>query len=178
MHYREYHGCHVIVSDNGQTATKNKPRENYAGGVVYSDRPLGGICEFEVELTSYGTGWSGNLKLGIALFEAGNSLTDKNSKAPRYSPEANDHCVWCDDKIFDKIQYKKERKFGKEKRLDDLREGDKLGLQITKDGVLAFYINEEYQGVALTDVYKPGYDVYAIVDLYGNAISVNVSKAG
>ena len=177
--YREFHASQTEVSEDGLIAKKKNPKENYGGGVVYSDSPLCGLCEFEVELTGYGTGWSGNFKLGIARFKTVDSLLAFRDTIPipRYSPEANNNCVWCDERIFDKIQRKEDFRYGK-KRLDDLREGDRLGLQITSEGVLSFFVNDEYQGIALTDVYQTGYDIYAIVDHYGNAISTSVSKAG
>ena len=166
------------MSEDGSTAEKQNPTANYAGGVVYSDKPLEGLSEFEVTLTKYGTGWSGNLKLGIAMFEAHEPLKNNGGKTPpRYSPDARNHCVWCDEKIHDKLQKFEEKKFGLTK-LDDLREGDRLGLQILANGTLSFYVNGEFQGVALSGVYKDGYDIYAVVDHYGNAIATAISKAG
>lgn len=171
---RKNHASQTEVSSDGLSATKTNPQKDYAGGVVYSEKPLQGTCEFEVEMTKYGTGWSGNLKLGI-------TLVGKNEGppkvVPRYSPEGNEVCVWCDSKLFDRIIKRNEKVYGK-KRLDDLREGDRLGLQITKDGTLSFFINGKHQGIALCDVYKPDHDVYAIVDHYGNAISTTITKSG
>ncbi len=164
------------MSDDGLRAIKKNPKDNYAGGVVYSDRPLFGHCEFEVELTGHGTNWSGNFKLGIAHFKTGKCLLDFIGTIPRYSPEANNTCVWSDDRIFDKIQNKVDFRYGNV-RLDDLRKGGRLGLQITNEGVLSFYVNDAYQGVASTNAYVTGYDTYAIVDHYGNAISTSISKA-
>lgn len=168
------HADQTKVSPDGLSAAKISPSQHYAGGVVYSERPLQGICEFEVELIKYGTGWSGNLKLGITLVDKGQGPP---TNVPRYSPEGTNVCVWCDSKIFDRIDKKNERPYGK-KRLDDLREGDKLGLQITHNGTLSFFANGKHQGIALLDVYRPTYDVYATVDHYGNAVSTTITKSG
>ena len=72
---RQFCGSHVRVSEDGLSARKNNASVNYSGGVVYSDRPLRRHCEFEVTLTEYGTGWSGNFKLGIVFFHCGKSTS-------------------------------------------------------------------------------------------------------
>ena len=146
----------------------------YAKGVVFSEKPLKGLCEFEVELTGYGTTWSGNLKLGIMRHESKIKL-DK-STIPRYSPESPEYCVWCASRLHDRIKQMAELPYG-HKTLDELREKDRLGFQITSDGVMSFFLNGVHQGEAVHDVYAPGWDVYAVVDHYGNSKSTRITRA-
>ncbi len=51
--------------------------------------------------------------------------------------------------------------------LISLRTGDRVGLRLSVDGALVFTVNGELLGVAATDVYRRGYDVYAVVEHFG-----------
>ena len=166
----------MIVSEDGFHARKEDPEKLYGYGMVHSAVPLKGTAEFEVTLTEFGSrNWHGTFKLGIVLYQEGESLD--NAKIPAHSSEGYDNCIWCAHKVHDRIERNIEMHYG-DVQLDDLREGDRLGLQLTKDGILSFYVNDEYQGIALTDVYKEGKVVYALVDHYGKAVATRITKAG
>ena len=159
-------------------ATKKDPSATYAYGVVYGERPLRGTAEFEVELVSYGTGWSGTLKLGVMRCKSsGNTLSDPKN-IPRYSPEGTHHCVWSSDKLHNRLtDCFTEQHYGLV-NLDELRAGDRLGMRITLDGVLEFFVNGRYQGIAAERIYQRGYDVYAVVDHYANCKATKITRAG
>ena len=164
------------VSEDRQSAAKRDPGATYAYGVVYGEKPLRGTAEFEVELVSYGTGWSGTLKLGVMRCKTGNAITDKT--IPRYSPEGTHHCVWSSDKLHNRLtDCFTEQHYGLV-NLDDLRAGDKLGMRITHEGTLEFFVNGKYQGVAAEKMYQRGYDVYAVVDHYANCKATKITRAG
>ena len=175
-------GFHEVCSDqikianNGQRAEKKDPSLHYAHGVAYSALPLKGTAEFEVEMTDYGTGWSGTLKLGIAKCKSGAVPV---SKIPRYTPEAADHCVWSSDKVHNRLcsAQKQEKPYGN-MDLDTLREGDKLGLRLSHDGMLTFFVNGQCQGVAAEKIYEKGHDVYVVVDHYANCKATSITRAG
>ena len=44
--------------------------------------------------------------------------------------------------------------------LYDLHEGDRIGLRLSQDGVLEFFVNGESQDIAARDVYTRNSDVY------------------
>lgn len=169
----------IKITENTLKAEKKDPTLHYAHGVAYGARPLKGTSEFEVTLTDYGTGWSGTLKLGIAKFKAGQSI--QVSKIPRYSPEGSNHCVWSSDKIHNRMQPNhhnaQEKQYGL-KNLDELREGDSLGLRLSSDGSLAFFVNGECQGVAAENVYEKGHDIFPVVDHYANCKATVITRAG
>ena len=143
--------------------------------MVYGEKALRGTAEFEVELVSYGTGWSGTLKLGVMRCKTGNPI-DKN--IPRYSPEGTHHCVWSSDKLHNRLtDCFTEQHYGLV-NLDDLRAGDRLGMRVTHDGVLEFFVNGRHQGVAIEGIYERGYDVYAVVDHYANCKATRITRAG
>lgn len=144
--------------------------------MVYGEKPLRGTAEFEVELVSYGTGWSGTLKLGVMRCKTGNAITDKT--IPRYSPEGTHHCVWSSDKLHNRLtDCFTEQHYGSV-NLDELRAGDKLGMRITHDGTLEFFVNGKHQGIAAEKLYQRGYDVYAVVDHYANCKATKITRAG
>ena len=152
------------------------PSSNYAHGVVYGAKPLRGTAEFEVEIVSYGTGWSGSLKLGVMRCKAGAGI--QREYIPRYSPEAKEHCVWSADKVFNRLgRMSAEKDYGSVK-LDDLQKGDRLGMRLSEEGVLVFFVNGKWQGVAAEGVYENDLDVYPVVDLYANCTSVRITRAG
>jgi neuralized-like protein 4 len=143
--------------------------------VVYGERPLRGTAEFEVELVSYGTGWSGTLKLGVTRCKAGRKPSDKT--IPRYSPEGTNHCVWSSDKLHNRLtDCFTEQHYGLV-NLDELRAGDRLGMRVTHDGILEFFVNGAYQGIAAEGIYQRGYDIYAVVDHYANCKATKITRA-
>lgn len=169
----------IKIAKSGLRAEKKDPSLHYAHGVAYSALPLRGTAEFEVTMTDYGTGWSGTLKLGIAKYKTGRSV--QTSKIPRYSPEAADHCVWSSDKVHNRLRSNQngtqEKQYGR-LDLDMLREGDRLGLRLSHDGVLTFFVNGKCQGVAAEKIYEKGHDVYVVVDHYANCKATVITRAG
>ena len=168
----------IKISQNDLKAEKKDPTLHYAHGVAYGAKPLKGTAEFEVTLADYGTGWSGTLKLGVAKYKTGHSIQVNN--IPRYSPEANHHCVWSSDKIHNRLhnnQNAQEKQYGYT-NLDGLRVGDKLGLRLSIDGNLMFFVNGKYQGLAAENVYEKGHDIYPVVDHYANCKSTVITRAG
>ena len=121
-------------------------------------------------------GWLGTLKLGVMRCKTGTCVTDKN--IPRYSPEGTHHCVWSSDKLHNRLtDCFTEQHYG-EVNLDELRAGDKLGMRVTHDRTLEFFVNGRHQGVAAENLYQKGYDVYAVVDHYANCKATRITRAG
>ena len=168
----------IQIAENGKEAHKKDPSSHYAYGVAYGARILRGTTEFEVEVTSYGTGWSGTLKLGVMRWKKGRPLTSKD--VPRYSPEGTDYCVWSANKIHNRLsgQWGPVEKIYGSTTLDDLREKDRLGFRLTHDGTLSFFVNGVSNGVAAKEVYLPGYDVYPVIDHYANCKATRIVRAG
>jgi len=160
--------------DNGLRAKKKNPDDFYGDGLAYSALPLTNEAEFEVAITSYGgTKWDGSLKIGIALFKG--EPGSFGGRIPKVSTESSDHLVWSSDKVYNRLR--NTNKYGSV-NLESLREGGRVGLRLTKEGTLTFYVNDESQGVAEENVYETGCVVYAVVDHYGNCSSTTITKAG
>ena len=59
-----------------RTAVKSKPEITPARGIVYSNQPVRGHVEFEVQITSYVADvmWHGSISIGIMLHKSGERL--------------------------------------------------------------------------------------------------------
>ena len=162
------------ISNDGLEARKIDPEKFLTYGVVYSERPVRGHVEFEVEIISFGTRyWSRSLCLGVMLRKSQTSLWEV--APPRYTLGAANYCVWGGNIVYDKITTMKEMPYSRD--LDELRVGDRPGLLITSDGELHFLVNGKPQGRATYDIYRSGYDVYIAVDHWGNCKATRITRA-
>ena len=59
--------------------------------------------------------------------------------------------------------------------LDQLKEGDRVGVMLNQQGELHFYVNGRDQGVAASSLPSPA---WAVVDLYGKCAQVSVYDPG
>ena len=176
-----FHSIHpdmIKISKYGLRADRIDPADVY-GCVVYGATTLRGTTEFEIEIMSYdGTKWDGSLKLGVMQYKAGSRI--KHSDIPQYSPGTPNYCMCCADRIVNMIvgySGPAEVKYGFT-NVNDLREGDCLGLRVSHDGVLTFFVNGKSQGVAAQGVYQDGYDLYPVVDVYGQCEALRITRAG
>ena len=186
--FHSVHGPNSKLSENGLLAERIKPSETYNNGVVYGAKVLRGTTEFEVELTSYGgknrsrINWSGTIRLGLMQCKARSKI--KHSDIPSFLPGATNHCIWHTNWGANEVDNKlvgysgpTRKKYGSA-NLENLREGDHLGLRVSHDGVLTFFVNGKSQGVAAQGIYQDGYDLYPVVDVYGNCKAVRITRAG
>ena len=173
LSFRNYHSDKVKISNDGLEAIRIDPELEFQQGVVYSERPVRGHVEFEVEIISYSTKWSGSLSLGVMLHKSQTSLWEV--ALPHNTPPAPNHCVWCGNEVYDNITTMKMMPYSR--NLDELRKGDRAGLLITSDGELHFLINGAPQGRATYNIYRPGYDVYIAVDHWANCTATRITRA-
>ena len=176
--FRSVHGRNIKLSKYGLLAERTYPSDTFNGGIAYGAKVLSGTTEFEVEITSCKTSWSGTLKLGVMQCKAGSKI--KYSDVPQYSLDVKFYCMWSSHRVFNKLfgcSGPIEREYSST-RLEHLREGDHLGLRVSHDGVLTFFVNGKSQGVAAQGVYQEGYDLYAVVDVYGRCTAVRITRAG
>lgn len=178
--YNRVSSGHITISEDGLCARKKDPDVTYAYGVAFGAQRLKGLAEFEVTLADVGTAWSGTFKLGVMRVLQDTQLS--TSLVPRYSPDAPNFCVWCNRKLHNRLSSSLtssgiEIPYGRTS-LDNLKVGDRLGLQLTRKGDLSFFVNGVYQGLAAKGVYMSGYDVYAVVDHYGSCKATQVTRSG
>lgn len=174
--YSKVCASQMIITEDGLSARKKDPAQFYAYGVVYGEKPLSGVAEFELEIVRYGSGWSGTVKIGLVRVIEDKELTV--SDVPRYSPDAQGYCVWCADKLYNNLQDgKSECSYGS-KNLDSLRAGSRVGLRVDSNGSLIFLVDGHSQGVASENIISKGYKLYVVVDHYANCIETRITRAG
>ena len=177
--FHSVQGPNIKLSSNGLKAERINPSDEYNGGVVYGTKVLKGTTEFEVEITSYdGRVWAGTLYMGVMQCKAGSKIN--HSDIPQDIPHTTNYCSWFGFQLYNNfVGYSGPtvKKYGST-NLENLREGDCLGLRVSHDGVLTFFVNGKSQGVAAQGVYQDGYDLYSVVDVYGQCKAVRITRAG
>ena len=181
--FHSVHGCNIKLSKKELLSERIKPSDTFSNAVAYGAKVLKGTTEFEIEITSYGhRTWRGTLKLGVMQCKAGSKI--KHSDVPRISPGNTNYCTQHSNNGPNQLENKLVGYSGPTKKkygyadLDDLHEGDCLGLWVSLDGVLTFFVNGKSQGVAAQGVYQDGDDLYAVVDVYAKCNAVRITRAG
>ena len=178
--YHSASGEQIRITSNGLGARRMKPDSVPYDGVVYGAFPLRGRAEFEVKITIYKSlGWNSSLGLGVMRCKKDVKVAS-GPDIPGDSYSAKNHCMWANHQLCNKLvsdTISEEIEYGCID-LDDLREGDHVGLCLSEDGVLEFTVNGESQGIAAENIYIRDTDVYAVVDHYGQCVATVITKAG
>ena len=143
--------------------------DNYS--VVYGAYP-----KFEVEIISHEVGWGSSLGIGSGVMRCEKSVPIESIPSDAYG--AVNHSVWSSQLLWNSLFTSRgESEYGYV-NLSDLRQGDRVGLYISRDGVLEFTVNGESQGIAAKNVYTRDTDIYAVVDHRGNCVATTITKSG
>ena len=176
--YHSASGKQIRITNDGLGAERMDPDKEYDDGEAYGARPLKGRAEFEVKIVSYGTlRWYGTIRFGVMRCKKGVPI-EPGPSIPSDSYGAANHCAWTDTRLFNNFVTHNEKSDYGYVDLDDLCEGDCVGLRLSQDGVLEFFVNGESQGIAAKNIYTRNSDVYAVVDHYGNCVATVITKAG
>ena len=174
--YSKVCASQMVISEDGLSARKKDPTQFYAYGVVFGEKPLSGVSEFELEIVRYGSGWSGTVKIGLVRVMEDKELTVND--VPRYSPDASGYCVWSADKLYNNLQVPKSESSYGGKNLDSLRAGSRVGLRVDVNGNLIFLVDGHSQGIASKNIVTKGHKLYVVVDHYANCIETRITRAG
>lgn len=170
--FHRIHGSRIRLSNSSKTATRLEAAKFYDNGVVYSALPLSGHAKFVVQAQELAVGWSGSFKIGVILISP--EVFKDGFQPPRYSPAMPHSWVWSSLSLHVgqdlKISYGSVN-------LEDLKKGDKLGMEISREGTLQFLVNDRSQGTAATNVYSTDKLVYGFVDHYGQAVTSTIAEA-
>ena len=177
--YHSASGKQIRLTNDGLGAEKMDPDNEINNGVAYGAHPLKGRAEFEVKIVSYGGRWRESIGFGVMRCKKG--VTIKSIDIPGNPSSAMNHFIWTDHQLcnnhFTVTDIDKLSDYGFVD-LNDLRDGDCVGLSLSQDGVLEFTVNGESQGTAATNIYNRNTDVYAIVDHWDNCVATVITKAG
>ena len=175
--YHSASGKHLRITNNGLGAERMNPNHTYKNGVAYGAQPLKGLAEFEVKIVTYGADWPFSIQVGAMRRLKGIPI-EPGPSIPEDSYNAEHHCVWAGQRLFNNFVIPREKSDYGYVDLRDLREGDYLGLSLSQDGVLEFFVNGESQGIAAKNIYTKDTDMYTIVDHCGKCVATVITKAG
>ncbi|XP_067005004.1 neuralized-like protein 4 [Anabrus simplex] len=164
LQFHERCGSLVKLSCNNRTAERRRPLDEFNNGVVMTHRPLRDNELFEIRIDRLVDKWSGSIEVGITThnptaLEFPATMTNMRSGTTMMSG--------CGILTNGKGT---RREYG-EFNLDELREGDRIGMMRKANGNLHYFINGLDQGVAATKV--PAC-VWGVVDLYGMTVKVTI----
>uniref|UniRef100_A0A182JKE4 NHR domain-containing protein n=1 Tax=Anopheles atroparvus TaxID=41427 RepID=A0A182JKE4_ANOAO len=157
-------GSLVKLSANCRTAERRRPLDEFNNGVVMTHRPLWDNELFEIRIDRLVDKWSGSIEVGVtthcpSALQFPATMTNLRSGTIMMSG--------CGILTNGKGT---RREYG-EFNLDELREGDRVGMMRKSNGSLHYYINGRDQGVAATRVAQT---LWGVIDLYGMTIKVTI----
>ncbi|XP_017843888.2 LOW QUALITY PROTEIN: neuralized-like protein 4 [Drosophila busckii] len=157
-------GSLVKLLPNFRSAERRRPLDEFNNGVVMTHRPLRDNELFEIRIDKLVDKWSGSIEVGVTThnptvlhFPA--TMTNMRSGTIMMSG-----CGILTNGKGTRRQYG-------EFNLDELREGDRVGMMRKSNGNLHYYINGQDQGVAATRVAPT---LWGVIDLYGMTIKVTI----
>ncbi|PSN34666.1 Neuralized-like protein 4 [Blattella germanica] len=145
LQFHERCGTLVKLSCNNRTAERRRPLDEFNNGVVMTHRPLRDNELFEIRIDRLVDKWSGSIEVGITThnptaLEFPATMTNMRSGTTMMSG--------CGILTNGKGT---RREYG-EFNLDELREGDRIGMMRKSNGNLHYFINGLDQGIAATKV--------------------------
>ncbi|XP_043280017.1 neuralized-like protein 4 isoform X2 [Venturia canescens] len=163
LRFHERVGTLVKLSNNARTAERRRPLDEFNNGVVMTHRPLRDNELFEIRIDRLVDKWSGSIEVGVTshsptALEFPATMTNMRSGTTMMSGCG----ILTNGKGI-------QREYG-EINLDELREGDRVGMIRRSNGNLHYLINGLDQGVAAK---VPG-GVYGVVELYGMTVKVTI----
>ncbi|XP_063632805.1 neuralized-like protein 4 isoform X1 [Cydia splendana] len=157
-------GILVKLSANNKSAERARPLDDYNNGVVMTHRPLYDNELFEIRIDRLVDKWSGSIEVGVtshnpATIRFPSTMTNMDSGTIMMSGckvLMNGHGMCMEYGNFN---------------LDELREGDTVGMMRKSTGKLHYFINGVDQGIATDKVEQ---QVWGVVDLYGMTVKVTI----
>ena len=175
--YHSVSGASIRFTNDGLGAEKmNLMLKSH--GVAYGARPLKGTAKFEVKIVSYWTYMAYGSSITLGVMKCKKGAIESGPRIPIDSCGAANHCVWRGRQLCNNLVTVEEVSDYGYVNLDDLREGDRVGLRLSRDGVLEFFVNNESQGIAAENIYTRDSDIYAVIDHFGQCVATVITKAG
>ncbi|KAM6949638.1 neuralized-like protein 4 isoform 1-T1 [Aplochiton taeniatus] len=162
--FHEKCGTLIKLSNNNKTAERRRPLDEFNNGVVMTNRPLRHNEMFEIRIDKLVDKWSGSIEIGLTTHNPNNLDYPATMTNLRSGTIMMSGCGILTNGKGTRREYC-------EFSLDELQEGDHIGLMRKASGALHFYINGIDQGVAAAQT--PAV-VYGVVDLYGMAVKVTI----
>ncbi|KAE8620829.1 hypothetical protein XENTR_v10010491 [Xenopus tropicalis] len=162
--FHEKCGTLIKLSNGNKTAERRRPLDEFNNGVVMTNRPLRDCEMFEIRIDKLVDKWSGSIEIGVTTHNPNSLEYPATMTNLRSGTIMMSGCGILTNGKGTRREYC-------EFSLDELQEGDHIGLTRKSSGALHFYINGMDQGVASCQTPPV---VYGVVDLYGMAVKVTI----
>lgn len=157
-------GSLVKLSNGNRTGERRRPLDEFNNGVVMTHRPLRDNELFEIRIDTLVDKWSGSIEVGVTTHNPNALHFPATMTNMRSGTIMMSGCgILTNGKGT-------RREYG-EFNLDELREGDRVGMMKKSNGNLHYYINGRDQGIAATRVAQT---LFGVIDLYGMTIKVTI----
>ena len=172
-------GNNVFISKNSLQAVTVDKKEG--SSLVYAAVPFRGTVEFEVRLVDYYYGIRGSIKMGVMRRTMCRSTSQVG--IPKQSEHRDNSCVWFRSSFKHRTEFQNNfgsvhmlRYYGRTD-LGELQKGDRVGLRVSLDGELSFFVNGSSQGVAAEGIYREGCDMFCFIEMVEGCEAVEVTRA-
>lgn len=157
-------GSLVKLSNNSRTAERRRPYDEFNNGIAMTHRCIRDNELFEIRIDRLVDKWSGSIEAGVtthcpSALQFPATMTNLRSGTIMMSG--------CGILTNGKGT---RREYG-EFNLDELREGDRIGMMRKANGNLHYFINGRDQGIAATRVAQ---QLWGVIDLYGMTTKVTI----
>lgn len=157
-------GSLVKLSNGNRTGERRRPLDEFNNAVVMTNRPLKDNELFEIRIDKLVDKWSGSIEVGVTTHNPNALNFPATMTNMRSGTIMMSGCgILTNGKGT-------RREYG-EFNLDELREGDRVGMMKKSNGNLHYYINGRDQGIAATRVAQI---LWGVVDLYGMTLKVTI----
>jgi len=164
IRFHQRHGSLIKLGNNNRTSERKRPFDEFNNGVVMTHRNLQDNEMFEIRLDRLVDKWSGSIEVGVTTHNPGQldfpaTMTNLRNGTTMMSGAG----ILTNGKGT-------RREYG-QFNLDELAEGDRIGMMRRSNGNLHYFINGQDQGVAASRVSD---QVWGVVDLYGMTVKVTI----
>ncbi|KFM80539.1 Neuralized-like protein 4, partial [Stegodyphus mimosarum] len=163
MSFHQKTGTMVTLTNSNKTASRNNPHQEFNNGLVMSSQPLVDDQLFEVRIDKKVPTWSGSIEIGVSSLDP--NYLDFPSSATNFREGS---WVMSGTSVLEDGKSHLED-YGHD--LDELSEGDTVGVMRTSSGELHFFVNGIDQGVS---AHRVTGTIYAVVDMYGKCAQVSI----
>ncbi|KAF5281234.1 hypothetical protein FQA39_LY05120 [Lamprigera yunnana] len=164
LKFHERCGSLVKLSNGHRTAERRRPLDEFNNGVVMTHRTLRDSELFEIRIDRLVDKWSGSIEMGVTTHNPNTLLFPATMTNMRSGTIMMSGCgILTNGKGT-------RREYG-DFNLDELNEGDRVGMMRKPSGDLHYFINGSDQGVAAQRV---PLSTWGVIDLYGMTIKVSI----
>ncbi|KAK9882477.1 hypothetical protein WA026_021818 [Henosepilachna vigintioctopunctata] len=164
LRFHDRCGSLVKLSNGNRTAERRRPLDEFNNGVVMTHRALRDSELFEIRIDRLVDKWSGSIEMGITTHNPSTLVFPATMTNLRSGTIMMSGCgILTNGKGT-------RREYG-DYNLDELSEGDRVGMMRKPNGDLHYFINGIDQGIAAHRVPPV---VWGVIDLYGMTIKVSI----